>query len=282
LVDPIYITQTLGEVTPFRLAPNVCVSFPHIKDWWNRWPAMHRQGGRNRTIHEFEHFYRNEKRLHRDGVIDRLNTLSRCATGRAVFAALRGRRDYSVHIFPFEFLPPLDYSSTRNAVGVSEMMRIPQTRFERAHGIKPRGTDFQFRGVSWVSDDRPGAVDIFYSEDLCGEDGADGTLLHELVHAMRSIWGLDRETGMRGGYPNSEEFYANTIEGIFRSGRGQAVYDYMWHPTNQEKVLKNPMARTLITKLCHQQMSLCNALAQVKADFNPIRPIAEKLFTIDL
>ena len=69
---------------------------------------------------------------------------------------------------------------------------------------------------------------------------------------------------------------------IFRSERGQNVYDYAFHPITQASVLKQPMARELITALCGRQMSLCIALAQVKADFNPIRPIAEKLFRIDL
>jgi hypothetical protein len=123
---------------------------------------------------------------------------------------------------------------------------------------------------------------VFYSAERCEESNADGVLLHELVHAMRNVWGLGRSTQMRGVYLNSEEFYATMIEMIFRSRRGQDVFDYAWHPTDQEKVLKQPMARALITKLCHQQMSLCIALSQVEADFNPIRPIAEKLFTIDL
>jgi hypothetical protein len=54
------------------------------------------------------------------------------------------------------------------------------------------------------------------------------------------------------------------------------------HPIDQASVLRLPGARELITDLCRRQMSLCNALAQVKADFNPIRPIAEKFFRIDL
>jgi hypothetical protein len=132
-----------------------------------------------------------------------------------------------------------------------------------------------------ASFDKPGAVDVFYSDENCDERDADGVLLHELVHAMRIITGHGHATRMRGSYENSE-FYANTIEGIFRSERGKDVYDYAWHPPDQASVLKQLMARALITTLCHQQMSLCIALAQVEADFNPIRPIAEKLLRIDL
>jgi hypothetical protein len=133
-----------------------------------------------------------------------------------------------------------------------------------------------------ASMDKPGAVDVFYSDELCDESDADGVLLHELVHAMRIISGLGHATRMRGSYENSEEFYANTIEMIFRSERGQAVFDYAWHPIDQASVLKQPKARALLTALRHTQQSLFLALARVDAPFNPIRPIAEKLLTIDL
>ena len=138
------------------------------------------------------------------------------------------------------------------------------------------------RGVCFASMDQPGAVDVFYTDYRCKESEADGVLLHELVHAMRMISGVFRYSLMGGGYGNNEEFYANTIEMIYRSERGLDAYDYAGHPIDQASVLRLPKARELITDLCRRQMSLCIALAQVKADFNPIRPIAEKLFRIDL
>jgi hypothetical protein len=281
-LDPVYITRTI-DALPFTFAPNICVSFPHREDWWNRWPELHgARHGRKHTIDYWQSVYEGEKLDHLVGVMARLSNLMRWATGRAVFAELWRRREYSVHIFPFAFLPPIDGIKLEDALGVTEMIYIPQTRRERAHGIKVPGTQHQKRGWCSPSLNKPGAVDVFCTPERCEENDADGTLLHELVHAARIMSGVFRQTGMRGGYRDSEEFHANTIEMIFRSERGQDVFDYAFHPIDQEKVLKNPMARTLITKLCHQQMSLCNALAQVKADFNPIRPIAEKLFTIDL
>lgn len=280
-IDPVFITRAI-EATPFPLAPNVCVSFPHREDWWNRFPALHRaHNGRMRTIDEFQMDYRDEKLSHQESVMKRLNHLKRRATGRAVFAELRARRSYSVHIFPYAFLPSLD-GDGRDALGITDTLNIPQTRWERAHGIEPPGTQFHMRGVYWASMDKPGAVDVFYSAERCEESDADGTLLHELVHAMRVLSGAHHQRKMGRGYHNSEEFYANTIEMIFRSERGQNVVDYAWHRIDQASVLKQPMARALITDLCHRQMSLCIALAQVEADFNPIRAIAEKLFVIDL
>ena len=56
---------------------------------------------------------------------------------------------------------------------------------------------------------------------------ADSTLLHELVHAVRMMWGvmntLRFETGRDDrvwGFHNSEEFYAILIENMYRSERG--------------------------------------------------------------
>ena len=279
-LDPVFITRAI-EATPFPSVPNVVASFPHREDWWNRYPALRKEGGRNRTIDEFEWLYQEQRHRHPDGVLKRLRHIQHRATGRAVLAELRARRSYSVCIFPWDFYPSID-GDRRDYLGLTQALAIPQTRRERARGIKPRGTQFQARGVSWASMDKPGAVDVFYSDFRCEEDEADGTLLHELVHAMRVISGVFHQTSMGGGYKDTEEFYANTIEMIYRSERGQDIFDYAGHPIDQALVLKRPQARALITALCHKQMSLCIALAQVKADFNPIRPIAEKLFRIDL
>jgi hypothetical protein len=281
LVDPIYIKGTLGEVTPFPSAPNVCVSYPNLQDWWNRFPQLHMRHGHKRTMIDLKPLYEDQKRTHRESVMRRLGHIRRWETGKAVFAELRARRSYSVHIFPYAFLPSID-GDGRDALGITDTLNIPQTRWERAHGIKPLGTQFHTRGIYWASMDKPGAVDVFYSPERCEESDADGTLLHELVHAMRVLSGAHHQRKMGGGYHNSEEFYANTIEMIFRSERRQNVFDYAYHHIDQASVLKRPMARALITALCHQQTSLCIALSQVEADFNPIKPIAEKLFVIDL
>jgi hypothetical protein len=279
-LDPVFITRAI-EATPFPSAPNVVASFPHREDWWNRHRALRREGSRNRNIDEFQWLYQEQRHRHQDSVLKRLRHIQHRATGRAVLAELRNQRAYSVHIFPFAFLPSID-GDGRDWLGATDPLYIPQTRWERAHGIKPRGTQFHTRGVYWASEDKSSATDVYYSDFRCEESEADGVLLHELVHAMRKISGLDHAKAMGGGYGNSEEFYANTIEMIYRSERGQDIFDYKGHPFDQASVLKRPQARALITALCHKQMSLCIALSQVKADFNPIRAIAEKLFRIDL
>ena len=278
--DPVFITRKI-EAVLFPSAPNVVVSYPHREDWWNRYPAVRKSYSGNRSYDEFEWPYQDSKRIYQDRVLKRLRHLQHSATGRAVLAELRVRPSYSVCIFPWDFLPSIDRDDPSD-LGVTETLRIPQTRRERARGIKPRGTKYLERGVSYASQYKPGAVDVFYSDYRCKESEADGVLLHELVHAMRMTSGVFRYSLMGGGYGNNEEFYANMIEMIYRSERRLHVFDYVGHPIDQASVLRLPKARELITDLCRRQMSLCNALAQVKADFNPIRPIAEKLFRIDL
>jgi len=276
--DPVFITRKI-EAVPFPSAPNVVVSYPHREDWWNRYPAVRKSYSGDRSYHEFEWPYQDSKCIYQDRVLKRLRQIQHRATGRAVLAELRARPSYSFYIFPWDFLPSLD-----NPVNLGEAgaLRIPQTRRERARGIMPRGTKDLERGVASASMEKPGAVDVFYSDYRCQDRDADGILLHELVHAMRVISGVFHQSRMGGGYHDSEEFYANTIQMIYRSEKGLDVYDYAYQPINQASVLQRPMARALLTALYHKQPSLFVALARVDTPFNPIRPIADKLLRIDL
>ncbi len=278
---PVFITRAI-EATPFPLAPNVVISYPHREDWWNRYPALHRAGSRKRNIDEFDWLYRDSKRIYQEILLKQLRRIEHRATGRAVLAELRAR-PYSVYIFPWDFATSFG-GEDPSALGRAETPTIPQTRTERARGINPPGTNFHTRGWCWASMDKPGSVDVFYTDYRCEDDDADGVLLHELVHASRVMSGVnhDHPSKMRGGYPNSEEFYANTIEMIYRSETGLNVTDYKFHRIDQASVLRHPRERELLTALCHQQMSLCIALAKVDAPFNPIKPIAKQLLTIDL
>ena len=254
-IDPVFITRTI-EATSFPSAPNVVISFPHREDWWNRYPALRRAGPRN----QFEWLYQEQRRRYQDNMLKRLRNIQHCATGRAVLAELRARPSYSVCIFPWDFLPSIDWEY-RDELGLVDPLPIPQTRRERARGIKPPGTTkFPVRGMYSASLEKPGAVDVFYTDYRCEESEADGVLLHELVHASRIISGVFRYSLMGGGYGNNEEFYANMIEMIYRSERRLHVFDYVGHPIDQASVLRLPKARELITDLCRRQMSLCNAL----------------------
>jgi hypothetical protein len=280
VLDPVFITRAI-EAAPFPSAPNVVISYPHREDWWHRYPALRRAGSRNHNIDEFEWLYQDSKRAHQESVLKRLRQIQHRATGRAVLAELRTRPSYSVCIFPWDFLPSIDWRH-QDALGLAEALQIPQTPRERVRGIKPLGTTFHERGVYFASMDKPGAVDVFYADYRCEESDANGVLLHELVHATRVFSGAHHQRKMGGGYHNSEEFYANTIEMIYRSETGLDVFDYAFHPIDQATFLKRPRARALLTALRHAQPSLFLALAKVDAPFNPIRPIADQLLRIDL
>jgi hypothetical protein len=278
--DPVFITRAI-EAEPFSSAPNVVISYPHREDWWNLYPALHRAGSRNRSIDEFEWQYQDSERAYQTSVLKRLRNMRHWATGRAVLSELRARPSYSVYVFPWDFVPSAD-GKNQKAVGRTETPRILQTRTERARGIKPPGTKLHVRGAYFASMDDPGTVDVFYSDDRCKENEADGVLLHELVHASRIVSGVHHSSRMGGGYHSSEEFYANTIEMIYRSEAGLNVFDYAHHPIDQALVLRQPRARALLTALRYEQLSLFLALARVDAPFNPIKPIAKQLLTIDL
>jgi hypothetical protein len=273
--DPVFITREI-ETAPFPSAPNVVVAFPHREDWWNRYPALRTAYGRKHTIDQFEWLYRDEKRLYQQMLFKRLGTIGHSATGRAVFTELRMRPSYSVYIFPWDFIPSID---GHNPTDLGETERTP---LPRGGGRGVKAPKHLVRGWSFPSLDKPGSVDVFYSDERCEVYDADGVLVHELAHAMRVMSGAHHKSKMRRGYPNSEEFCANTIEMMYRSERGLAVTDYRYHSIDQASVLKDPQARAFLTELRYKQYSLFLALAKVDAPFNPIRPIADKLLTIDL
>ena len=112
---------------------------------------------------------------------------------------------------------------------------------------------------------------MFFTARRFPDRDGDGALLHELVHATRIISGVFRYTELGGGYGNNEEFYANTIEMIYRSEKRLPIYDYGYRPLDAASFLELNMASMLLTDLRVAQQSLFDALAQVNADFNPIK-----------
>jgi hypothetical protein len=118
---------------------------------------------------------------------------------------------------------------------------------------------------------------VFYTPRRAAESDADGSLLHELVHAMRFMSGVFRYSPMGGGYGNNEEFYANTIEMIYRSEKGLPIYDYKYNPLDAASLLDaKTMASVVLTDLRVTQPSLFDALAKVNAGFNPIKQLDDQ------
>jgi hypothetical protein len=111
---------------------------------------------------------------------------------------------------------------------------------------------------------------------------ASGALRREVANARRMS--SDRRargcgcsnTELGGGYGNNEEFYANTIEMIYRSEKRLPIYDYAYNSFDPASFLERNMASVLLTDLRVAQQSLFDALAKVNADFNPIKQLDEQ------
>jgi hypothetical protein len=275
LFDPVSITREI-EATPFPFARNVVIAYPHREDWKKLYKPqplrMPDARGIYRNVDAFESRYQDMKRDHEDKVLKCLGMIQRWAAGRAVLAELRAWRSFSVYILPFDFLPSAATWSLDAGAATGPII-LPQSAAERARGTKPRGTDFCKNGACWADpDSRTGkSADVFFTARRFADCDRDGRLLHELVHAARLISGVQRTSPLGGGYHNTEEFYANTIEMIYRSERGLPIYDYNFHSLEAASFLERNMASMLLTNLRVAQQSLFDALAQVNADFNPIK-----------
>jgi hypothetical protein len=279
LFDPVSITREI-EATPFSHARNVIVAYPHREDWKKLYKPqplrMPDARGIYRNVDAFESRYQGMKRDHEKNVLKCLGLIQERAAGRAVLAELRARPAFSVYILPFDFLPSGDWKVGTGAL--TEPITLPQTAAERARGTKPSGTQFCENGACWANMESPTgkSVDVFYTSRRTDESRADGWLLHELVHAMRFISGVFRYSPMGGSYGNNEEFYANTIEMIYRSEKRLPIYDYKYRPLDVASFLELYMASMLLTDLRVAQPSLFDALAQVNADFNPIKQLDDR------
>jgi hypothetical protein len=274
LFDPVSITRKI-EATPYVHARNVVIAYPHREDWKKLYRPqplrMPDARGIYRNVDAFGSRYQDMKRDHEDKVLKCLGKIQGLVAGRAVLAELRAWRSFSVYIFPFDFRASVSWSSS--AAATTSPIRLPQTAAERARGSKPRGTDICENGACWgsLANKTAKSVDVFFTARRFADSDGDGALLHELVHALRIISGVFRYTELGGGYHNNEEFYANTIEMIYRSEKRLPIYDYEYRPLDAASFLERNTASMLLTDLRVAQQSLFGALAQVNADFNPIK-----------
>jgi hypothetical protein len=284
LFDPVSITREI-EATPFRFARNVIIAYPHFEDWKKLYKPqplrMPDARGIYRNVDAFESRYQDMKRDHENHVLKCLGMIQRWAAGRAVLAELRAWRSFSVYILPFDFLPSADWKHRRDETlgAITEPITLPQTAAERARRTKPRGTQVCKKGSCWANpDSHTGkSADVFYTARRFPDGDADGALLHELVHAMRLISGAQRTSPMGGGYHDTEEFLANTIEMIYRSEKRLPIYDYGYRPLDAASFLDRPtMASVELTDLRVAQQSLFDALLKVNADFNPIKQLDDR------
>ena len=100
------------------------------------------------------------------------------------------------------------------------------------------------------------AVDLyFWSAHPLGLRGhtysEDDVLLHELVHALRMVSGVEYGQPVTGGggYGNQEEFLAVLVANMYRSNKGLPLFDYALNPIQASTFLDTnitPTPRELI------------------------------------
>ncbi|WP_315831004.1 hypothetical protein [Bradyrhizobium prioriisuperbiae] len=266
------------EGTAYAHAQGIFIAYPNRIDWKKRYRPkplrMPDDNGIYHSVNEFEQRYQDMKHHHETMVTKMLDRIRHHAAGRAVLAELKERQSYSVNIFPFDFLNSSDWAA--NPIALTQPVAVPQTAKEIAHDRKPLGTSMCVEG-SCFGFRQASSVELFYSPHRDSElADADGTLLHELVHAVRFQRGNFRSKGkeVNGGYKNQEEFFANVIEMIYRSEKRQSIFDYRFHPIHADTFLDKPLVptpRELLTAFRQQQGTLFDALVRVEARFNPMR-----------
>jgi hypothetical protein len=131
------------------------------------------------------------------------------------------------------------------------------------------------------------AVDLyFWSADPLGLRGhtysEDDVLLHELVHALRMVSGVEYGQPVTGGggYGNQEEFLAVLVTNMYRSNKNLPLFDYNLNPIDAKTFLDkriSPSPRQLIRRLRDSQPSLFAALKSVQAPFNPVKQFFDEL-----
>jgi hypothetical protein len=172
---------------------------------------------------------------------------------------------WNFSIYPKLPFTPLGLNSTAQSVG----RPLPR-------GI--RGTDaaIMFSPHMWRRGNKPGSA---------GEEGpgskADEVLLHEMVHGVRMMMGVNAETNkLNDDYENEEEFVAVVVTNIYmaekhehtmRHGHGDFV------PMAQPRdFLKIENYKQLLRNFRHAARDFYNALGRIpeeKAWWNPIREL---------
>lgn len=196
--------------------------------------------------------------------------IARAATGRAVLKAIRKRSEHVMTVEP-------------------ELMKRPgmkpnafaEALDTRAAGRPGRGSStlITISPSDWTGHmpELPGAVGGYTGPGTA----VDELLLHEVFHGLRHMAGLRMKRGVPGQkeYHNFEEFYAILIANIYRSelGRSGLRADHAGFYTlgdvgivSQDAWMKHKFNRGHLRKLGNQMPDLWDALAKVKAAFNPI------------
>lgn len=194
--------------------------------------------------------------------VDRdLQQIATTVTGRAVFAKIKAHGQVLVAPYTRQFSSQAGTCNAVETPPVSKGSKVDQVRF--THAVFAAGSPCS-RGP--------------------GDQYPDSVLLHELVHAGRSLGGDAKTvplTGALAGYEFEEEFFAILVQNIYlsetkrayktglRKDHSSAVMDS--DDYDPKYFLSNPENFRLVEKYCGQHPNIAPMLAKAPADFNPIK-----------
>ncbi len=265
---------------PYPKARSIWIAYPQFADWKRLFvPVLDPK--RAKDAHWLRAKYDFMKSAHETFVEKQLDAIAGKATGTTLLIQFHASPGYSVMIFPYVFAPDYADDEVANTIPVELYAATAKDRL-----MLPRlddGSPFctpKFDGTRICKGTGTGsAVDIFFwAADPLGLRGhtysEDEVLLHELVHALRMVSGVEYGSSVTGGYVNQEEFLAVLVMNMYRSNKGLPLFDYQLNRIDANTFLDtriSPTPRQLIRRLRDKQPSLFAALKSVQAPFNPVR-----------
>jgi hypothetical protein len=268
------ITEAVDEL-PYPELPNIIVAYPSFNDWWHLYDPDKDRGHR-RDRESFDDM----RRHHQRSVTKLLDCISHRQTGRAVLAEIRSRPTHNVYILPWDFLQLARWRDPggRPVLAVTGAMDHGGFSFVEAWKKgKPLCQDVHGQVHCYGS----GSHAIIHFTDLRIEEKGgmtrDEALLHELVHASRHVAGVAYTRSMGTGYRTQEEFYANTIENVYRSEKRRGILlDYGGVVFKAADFFRRtPDSWWSIDRLQLDQRELFNTLANLDPTLVPFDPIRE-------
>ena len=279
------ITEAVSA-TPYPKAPSIWISYPRPADWKRLFvPVLDPK--RANDAHWLRAKYDFMKSGHETFVKNQLDAIVSKSTGQTLLLQFRATPSYSVMIFPYVFAP--DYVEDEVAATIAVELYAATAKNRLMLPKLDDGSPFctrKFDGTRICRGTGTGsAVDIFFwAADPLGFRGhtytEDEVLLHELVHALRMVSGVEYGRSVTGGYGNQEEFLAVLVTNMYRSNKGLPLFDYALNPIQASTFLDTnitPTPRELIRSLRDKQPSLFAALKSVQAPFSPVRQYFDEL-----
>ena len=268
---------------PVRKHASLLVEFPGFVTWFRG-----RRGRNSQTVRVGDVVeYRRAKKDYETDVTFAIYEIASHPVGQALLAEFDMTPSQTVSIHPWANEDEANSSASADDPNDATSVGMPK--------LDTRGRPSARRQGSGTGEGSDATVN--YTASMWGADGTaratgpgtgkDELLLHELVHAARSVVGVHYRLPVNLLYDNEEEFLAVFITNIYLSNKGQKKLRANHHGhdalRDPEQFLDNmklsPTPRTLMERLRLKQPRLFKALAAIpaaSAAFNPVRQYAEE------